>query len=262
MQTRMTSTDSSTSSAARHKLLPRAGFTLVEMLVVVIIIAILAGMVLGLSKVGRSWQEKAVTAERLGRLRAAIEEFFAEYGKYPPVNAAYYGGQPFGYEYGWTNGMNVLTLNLGFRGADANKAWSEAPVFTFGLMSFLATRYTGRANNLDVLSPSYRDLLAMNQWGDFNLIVGDADRDREAIERWRVQIEGIDSTVKKARSVALRADASRTYPYTNLYFTVYDGWSKEFNYESRPPYISYRLWSNGPDGASGTADDVSTGVGY
>jgi prepilin-type N-terminal cleavage/methylation domain-containing protein len=59
-------------------------FTLIEMLVVIGVIGILAGMVLGgLPGVARSREIKKVTAE-LKRLEMAIDAYHAKFGTYPP----------------------------------------------------------------------------------------------------------------------------------------------------------------------------------
>lgn len=241
-----------------------AGFTLIEMLVVVIIIAILVGMIFGLSKLGSNWQAKAATSEKLGRLRAAIEEFNAEYGKYPPVNArGEYDSQLFGYEYACPTGMSASVLQTYFI-SETNKPWAEGPIFTFGLISFLVTRYAGRAEMLDLTSPYFVHLLANeSQWQNYNIDPhSDTERDRNAIVRWSAHLTGVTTDRLKTRRTSLASNPSGSGPtYTNNYLSAYDGWGSEFNYKSDPPYTSYRLWSNGPDGISGTADDLSTSAG-
>ena len=241
------------------------GFTLVEMLVVVIIIAVLASMVLGLGALAKRNNSKAITLERLSRLRAAVEEFNAGYGKYPPVFDYAGEGQPFGYEYPLTNKMSLLCLR-NYYILEGRKEWgpaseSKGKLFTFGLMSYLVPRYSGHAQKSD--GAEYWWLFFGPQWELFNIgspgtpLDPDQPKDLAAIERWRIQIESIISTKEKAREVGLRAEALRTTWHTNEVTTVFDGWNREFNYESRPPYQTYKLWSNGPDGASGTTDDIS-----
>jgi len=225
----------------------------------VIIIAILASMVLGLGALAKRNNSKAITLERLSRLRAAVEEFNTEYGKYPPVFNYAGEGQPFGYEYPLTNKMSILCLTY-YTGADARKEWgpasaSKGKLFTFGLMSYLVSRYSGHAEK--AFSSEYSGLFFGPQWELFNIDIPDQSKDLTAIDRWRVQIESIISTKEKPREVGLRAESSRTQWHTNEVTTVVDGWNKDFNYESKSPYQTYKLWSNGPDGASGTTDDIS-----
>jgi type II secretory pathway pseudopilin PulG len=223
------------------------------MLVVVIIIAILAGMILGLLKISGNWVAKSQTNERLGKVRAAIEEFYAEYGEYPPV-PIYGGTQPFGYEYPITNGMStVAAVNM----------TPDAPIFTFGLMSFLVTRYTGHADGLSaagVNQQAYQGLFTLPQWTSYNALMGDQPRDINAVNRWKTYLD-VATYGNPLSNNFVQGGGQGAYFFTAL-FTVYDGWGKELNYSSTPPYQSYKLWSNGPDGISGTADDISTGPGY
>jgi len=66
-----------------------AAFTLVEMMVVVVVIAILIAGVFRLMKAVDMKNREAQTKARLQRIQNAISAFYAEYGTYPPV--AYYG---------------------------------------------------------------------------------------------------------------------------------------------------------------------------
>lgn len=62
----------------------RGAFTLIELLAVISIIAVLAGMLVGLApSAGAKMRESRVRAE-LAQLVAAIEEYKARYGFYPP----------------------------------------------------------------------------------------------------------------------------------------------------------------------------------
>ena len=47
--------------------------------------------------------------------------------------------------------------------------------------------------------------------------------------------------------------------YQNMSLTILDGWDRSLIYESRPPYDSYKLWSKGADGVSGSIDDIVLG---
>jgi len=242
-------------SSVRRNPARRAGFTIVEMLVVVLIVGILSAIVFGLIKVAGVWSAKAQTNERLGKIRAAIEEFKAEYGKYPPV--PYYGGiQPFGYEFPCTNGMKPAAYAV-FDVTTGSTKWDEGTLFTFGLMSFLVSRYDGRAGY--IAESDWSKLLNLHQWTDYNKErTGDQSRDMAATRRWMPYIGDLltlpEATTYRGRTIS-------GAPYTNLYLTVYDGWDREFHYQSPPPYQSYRLWSDGPS-ASTTSDDISTGAGY
>ncbi len=61
----------------------RKGFTLIELLVVVAIIGILAGVVVGQYRRSIIKAKEAVLLENLFRTRNAINQYFADKGKYP-----------------------------------------------------------------------------------------------------------------------------------------------------------------------------------
>jgi len=44
-----------------------------------------------------------------------------------------------------------------------------------------------------------------------------------------------------------------------MVMTVVDPWGGAYQYQCKPPYMQYKLWSKGPDGQNGTADDVNNG---
>ena len=243
-------------ASARQYPRRRGGFTLVEMLVVVIIIGILAAMILGLMRVVGTWSTKTQTTERLAKVRAAIEEYYAEYGKYPPVPEYSGAGQPFGYEYPITNGMNSPAYACFDVSATGATPWSTQPVFTFGLMSFLVTRYSDHAGNIHG-PPDWHQLLNLHQWTDYNYRRDqDNPRDVAAIRRWTPYIADIIEN-RSASHLINNAPPG----YTNAYLTVRDGWGNDLRYESRPPYQIYKLSSAGPDGRFGTDDDISVGPG-
>ena len=59
------------------------GFTLIELLVVVAIVGILAGVVVGQYRQAIQRSKEAVLKENLFRTRNAINQYFADKGKYP-----------------------------------------------------------------------------------------------------------------------------------------------------------------------------------
>ena len=233
----------------------RAGFTLIEMLVVVIIIAVLSGMVMGLFKTSSSWAAKAQTSDILGKVRAAIEEFHAEYGAYPPV-PTYNNGQPFYYAYPATNGLSPTA---------AGNMTADAPLFTFGLMSFLVTRYTGHAEYLSAAGADqtvYQALFSSPQWTGYNLGMDDQARDKNAVNRWKTYIADVITTTSDGSPAFTAAGGGNIYRFTNTVITVRDGWNQELHYSSPPPYQSYKLWSDGPPQRDGShPNPISTGPG-
>jgi prepilin-type N-terminal cleavage/methylation domain-containing protein len=63
----------------------RGGFTLIEMLVVVFIMALLMGLLVRNMRNSDERAKRAATENTIEKVKAAIEEFYAEYGQYPPV---------------------------------------------------------------------------------------------------------------------------------------------------------------------------------
>lgn len=63
----------------------RRGFTLIEMLIVVVVLAALMGIVVKLANDDASMSAKLVTITRLQRLENCLSGYFAAYGGYPPV---------------------------------------------------------------------------------------------------------------------------------------------------------------------------------
>src|SRR5512146_2577794 len=61
-----------------------AGFTLIEMLVVVSLISILAGLAIAQYKHGTRLAQEAVLNEDLFRMREAIDQYYADKTQYPP----------------------------------------------------------------------------------------------------------------------------------------------------------------------------------
>jgi prepilin-type N-terminal cleavage/methylation domain-containing protein len=232
----------------------KAAFTLIEMLVVVLIIATLVGLVFKLIGGAGRATEKAATIAKLERLKTALEEFYAEYGQYPPV-PYYNGAQPVSYEYPSSNLMRRGLVGF-LADSDTNPGglgWGDAPIFTFGMLAFLVPRYQDHADQ------AYHDLFSNNQWRNYNSEDSDLERDRVACQRWWPFIEGIlDESHWQDRAIG--SDMSRAY--TNRLVRVEDGWERDFLYESPPPHQSYKLYSVGPDGTKGTSDDIVGGAGH
>jgi len=63
---------------------PRQGFTLVEMLVVIVIIGILAGLIVGAAVMVRPAVRRATIKTEISQLEIALERYKAEFGEYPP----------------------------------------------------------------------------------------------------------------------------------------------------------------------------------
>ena len=63
----------------------KRGFTLIEMLIVVVILATLMGMVFRLSSIGSDSDRRTKTIVRIQRLENCLSGYYAAFGSYPPV---------------------------------------------------------------------------------------------------------------------------------------------------------------------------------
>ena len=63
----------------------KKGFTLVEMLIVIVVIAVLMGMVMRFGNISSDERKRATTVSRLQRLENALSGYYAAFGTYPPV---------------------------------------------------------------------------------------------------------------------------------------------------------------------------------
>lgn len=240
------------------------GFTLVEMLVVVLIMALLVGLLV------RNWgdsedqSKRAATLATIAKVNAALEEFFAEYGQYPPVPVYPGDGcQPIYFEYPieYTSpplppGHPLLTMS-GTRYVGVPEFMVETlpnrdeRLFTLGLVSFLERRYTTVRTDY----PEYRNggsYWSTNhpwsdggggddmQWMYHTPTQIDEPRDLNAIARWEPFLEGVISGVTFSRT---NAHPSFGGAWLNRGLTIRDAWGAPLRYESLPPHQSYRLWS-------------------
>jgi len=63
----------------------KRGFTLIEMLIVIVILATLMGMVFRLASIGSDSDRKTKTIVRIQRLENCLSGYYAAFGSYPPV---------------------------------------------------------------------------------------------------------------------------------------------------------------------------------
>ena len=266
----------------------RGGFTLMEMLVVVIVISILAGITFKLFKVNAHWKAKEVTIQNLGKVRAAIEEYYAQYGTYPPVTGTNGSEQAFYYEcppaMQFSPVNNYIYLDYDKATAITGSHNSGDGLFRFGLLSFLVDRtanYPGSLSaqsNQGVFDPGapsvYQNLWAdsvglpstnIGTWASANSGTTHTSTELAFIHRCALYLNGIVVHGSKAYGTFKGLpQGQENYDYVNNKWTVLDGWGRELHYRSDPPYRSYRIWSDGPNGIpeNGQGDDISTGAGF
>ena len=205
------------------RLLNRRAFTLIEMLMVMVIIGILTGMVFKLLAYATRQAATAEAVSNLEKLADALTEFRAEYGHYPPTQSGRYEYQVEGQD-----GRAVNYLN--------NPATTNT-VYGYGLVAYLYDRNP----------PSVRLAFTNDtRW------IPDTPRDRRCKERWAHLLPAINYGHKGRVIEGFGAE------YTNVTMFVEDceAWDNEVQYESTPPYKTYKLWSLGPDHRDNTADDV------
>ena len=266
------------------------GFTLIEMMIVMLVIIVLAGMVFKLMGVAGAKNEEANTKATLQKVANALEEYRAIYGKYPPVYSYPGLGQPVRYEFA---NARYLEAEVGPEFAqylkNASKdgdIWTKdtGRLFTFGLLSYFVPRYKGHADRAPPIfvggegddpdtensdeSETYSKARTINQWEVHNV-----RRSSERMSQFDLQ-ENIDSARKILPYLggALNADGSvASYgiirqdwigtsfegkAYHNDHLYIWDGWEREIRFQSNPPHDTYKLWSLGPDGRDGTSDDI------
>lgn len=264
----------------------RNGFTIIEMMIVIIVIAILAGFVFRMMAMAGQENDTAETKSVIEKISHALEAFRAEYGTYPPV-AVYNGQQPVIFEFAVPGTGNEgdlgITPSMAAQMVNDSKTenkWNEFPVFTFGLASYLFPRYWSTSQ----VSPKefygdmeYDDVIkndrnrvdksrVINQWTDHNnrsdsrIRIQDLNNDMEALLKIIPMLGGeIESNnkqtifkVKNWGCAEYHAEGPHHFykgrEYANSAIVLDDSWDHYLHYQSNPPYDSYRIWSAGPNG--------------
>ena len=251
----------------------RHGFTLIEMLVVIVIIVVLMGVVFRLSRGAMAKSDYAKEERLVTLVRTLIEDFHAEYNIYPPVP-----------EYLTHDGVKRQPIN--FRGAcpdgPGTRAelmyypghWSYAKIngkdcyFIFGLMSFFVNRAKFGQTAFDV-NGSNGEQEVGNQWGAQNDSVGGggkisvSEKDKAFSHRvWPTVAELCGGTYDEPelhQTYALDSGFCLGFS-THVYGQWADGigervvddqiiksYDEGLVYISKPPYDTYLLFSKGPD---------------
>lgn len=198
-----------------------SGFTLIEMLVVIVIIVALMGLVFKLTGQASEAANRAATVKTLERLRTAIEEFHSTYGTYPPCIGAGYTDL---LEGGYSPEVREEVLEA-LKGTD-----SKSGTRIYGLRAYL--------------QGVQKTVNGMGEEAGFEM----TEADEEFVRRVKPYVKGLDV----ADLVPMKTGSGKAY--TNLVVTYLDGWGREIIYESRSPYVTYKLYSVGQDGAHGDKD--------
>lgn len=221
----------------------RRAFTLIEMLVVIAIIAVLAGMIFKMVQIAKRNADKANTIAKLEKLAMALNEFKAEYGIYPPVQDGICTVQGYDAEEDSYSEHSDCNICFQFENVTGQPDWlannyfndypDNGPLFSMGLVAYLVER--DRPGIVHKHASSW---------------TGDTDRDKVAKKKWARFLDGV---LEDTGTSFQKIEAT---PYFNSYITIKDSWDNMVRYYCPPPYLSYKLWSKGPDEADGTADDI------
>ncbi len=206
----------------------RTGFTLVELLMVVLVILMLSAMLFrGAALVGdRVLRAKAISD--IQNLQNALNEYLAEYGTYPPVQKVAYILEHRGYQ------PPVFRRAI----IDPERPLSDTELgYDYGLVAHLWPRH--QPDHAEQVIPYDED----------------TQRDIDAKQRWANYLSNI--SLAGDADPRINTDYDSVQAYSNAILTIKDPWGQEYLYRSPPPHLSYRLWSAGPDGASGMDDDIS-----
>lgn len=153
-----------------------SGFTLIEMMIVILLIVILSGMTFRMVSIMGRNNDVSRTRANLEKLGHALEEYRSAYGKYPEVKfypifedsdgdgvSDNFVGirQPVGYEYPMRTGFDENAAENTAKSLLNYDSNSSGPIrygvtgskygiyFTFGLVSYLVPRYNGAAGSDD-----------------------------------------------------------------------------------------------------------------
>jgi prepilin-type N-terminal cleavage/methylation domain-containing protein len=187
------------------------GFTLIEIMFVVLIILMLSGMLFKLGGVVKDRSERAKATADLANIEHVLNEYFAEYGIYPPVDFM-------AYEFEDTNSQ---PRTMDQPGVTNGIGWR------YGLVSHLYKR--------DMARPSqYR----RDQFD------ADTSRDEAAKERWAHYLADIHLAGYVSSN---NIPGQVTQVYSNGVASMLDPWDQPYDYKCKPPYLSYELSCRGLD---------------
>lgn len=233
----------------------KKAFTMIEMMVVIAVIGIVAGMVFKVFSVAVRNANKAKTIQILQVFAHLVNEYKAEYGICPPVQPIKTAGgayTPVPYGTGGIQPSYMIYENVS---VTEEYFASSIPYLSSGFGNPTAPpRVYGL---LAYFEPNPPFGLRNDRFHEGDDWRQDNERDAAFKKRvwaiwekirptWGWNAGGFEATA--GSGVPLRVNKPR----------VLDGWGSIINYESLPPHSSYRLWSNGPDGNNdnGGNDDI------
>lgn len=271
----------------------RGGFTLVELLVVIVVIGILAA---GIFKLMGSANNKAAVAKTTAQVHAIaslLEEYKAIYGEYPIVSAQYtYNDDPIGYaalefhfvteegddahpSYG-SSGSESGSSGMKFKIKDGTSTKTVTPDFargkgdemTFGLCSHFIPRATTIEQEVsDGLTSYYRRQFQSPASGSpYELEIkgiaqGDALKQTIVKETADPNLQQIYRSWRRLQKDGMVYAANLTNIDTgSARYTAganADAWGRALVYKNDGG--AGEIVSAGPDGIFGTADDISSG---
>jgi len=189
------------------------------------VILLLSGLLLRIAVMVGEKSSRAKATADIQNIQNALNEYMAEYGTYPPVQSTAYV-----YE---NAGLQSDVFKRAKKGADDPLSDTDLG-YAYGLVAHLYKRDRG-SQEIPYDADTARDVAAKDRWANYLK----------------------DISISAGAQAKVNTDYGSTQYYTNSVMTIVDPWSREYQYRSTPPYLSYRLWSLGADGQGGTADDIT-----
>lgn len=203
---------------------------------VVLVILMLSALLFRVASLVGDRAMRARAVADVQNLQNALNEYFAEYGTYPPVQTTAYV-----YE---DTALQPPVFRRAIRNPD--RLLSDMALgYSYGLAAHLFKRDRGTQG---MQGPPPVPPVTYDE---------DMERDLAAKERWASYLRDLDLSEGPEALPRVNSDYDSTQYYSNSVLTILDPWRQEYRYRSPPPHLAYRLWSAGPDGADNTGDDIS-----
>jgi len=187
-------------------------------MMVILVILLLSGLLFRLGAIIKDRSERAKATADLQNIEHALNEYFAEYGIYPPVTTTAYVYEDTSLQPPAMD-QEAVTNEIGWQ---------------YGLVAHLYKRdLDGKVNPSPHRSSGEND-----QYNE------DTERDIAAKERWYHYLADVNLSSGTASN---SIPGGVTKVYSNGVATIKDPWGGEYKYVSKPPYLSYELKSNNLD---------------